>query len=217
MSVLPDYCYCITSKYFEVLCINVFFGTSTFYSLPAAGLFSCSWLRGTHGARRDTMAQVWALTEVRGTCSGGSKWQVPTGSDSEHVEPSRPMQTHVQVKIMSDGSCDPALISITVRLWCSVHRVMHDHLSHLLKLLLIILRPTNINKVAVRVWYSVHRVMHDDLSHLLKLLLIILRPTNINKVAYISYISIAMYLVLRICTNTHWVPQLSDFDPLDMD
>ena len=25
----------------------------------------------------------------------GSKWQVPSGRDSEHVEPSRPMQTHV--------------------------------------------------------------------------------------------------------------------------
>ena len=32
-------------------------------------------------------------------------WQVPTGSDSEHVEPSRPMQTHAQVKRMSDRSC----------------------------------------------------------------------------------------------------------------
>ena len=50
---------------------------------------------GHHGASL-------ALAEAR-TCSGGSKWQVPTGSDSEHVEPSRPMQTHVQVKAMSDG------------------------------------------------------------------------------------------------------------------
>ena len=50
--------------------------------------------------------QVWAPAEVRGTCSGGSKWQVRSGRDSEHVEPSRCMQTHVQVKRMSDGSCD---------------------------------------------------------------------------------------------------------------
>ena len=83
-----------------------FFGTSAFLSLSAAGLFSCSRLRGTQGARPDTTAQVWALAEIHGTCSGGSKWQVPTGSDSEHVEPSRSMQTHVQVKRMSDGSCD---------------------------------------------------------------------------------------------------------------
>ena len=31
-------------------------------------------------------------------CSGVSKSQVTTGRHSEHVEPSRPMQTHVQVK-----------------------------------------------------------------------------------------------------------------------
>ena len=55
---------------------------------------------------RNTTAQVWALAEVRGTCSGGSKSQVPTGRYSEHVGPSRPLQTHVQVKRMSDGSCD---------------------------------------------------------------------------------------------------------------
>ena len=41
---------------------------------------------------------VWALAEVHGTCSGDSKWQVPSGRDSEHVGPSRPLRTHVQVK-----------------------------------------------------------------------------------------------------------------------
>ena len=54
---------------------------------------------GHHGASL-------ALPEVRDTCSMGSKWQVPTGRHSNHVEPSRPMQTHVQVKKMPDGSCD---------------------------------------------------------------------------------------------------------------
>ena len=81
------------------------FGTSAFFSLPAVGFFSCSLLRGRQGGRPDTTAQVWALAEVRGTCSGGSKCQVPTGSDTEHVEPSKPMRTHLQVKRMSDGSC----------------------------------------------------------------------------------------------------------------
>ena len=89
-----------------LLCINSFFGTSAFFSLPAAGLFSCSGLRGTQGTHRNTRARVWALAEVRDTYAGGPKSQVLTGSDSEHVEPSRPMQTHVKVKIMSDGSCD---------------------------------------------------------------------------------------------------------------
>ena len=39
--------------------------------------------------------EVWVLAEVRGTCSGGSNWHVRSGRYSEHVGPSRPMQTHV--------------------------------------------------------------------------------------------------------------------------
>ena len=89
-----------------LLCRNVFFCTSAFLSLPAPGLFSCSRLRGTQGARRNNEAQVWALAKVRGMCSGDSKSKVNTGRPSEHVEPSRSMQTHVQVNKMSDRSCD---------------------------------------------------------------------------------------------------------------
>ena len=62
------------------------FCTSAFFSLPAAGLFSFSRLRGMQGVRANTTAQVWALAEVRGTCSGGSKSHVTTGRHSEHVE-----------------------------------------------------------------------------------------------------------------------------------
>ena len=68
-----------------------------FFCFPAAGLFSWSRLRGTQGARPNTTAQMWGLVEVRRTCSGGSKSQVTTGRHSDHVELSRPMQTHVQV------------------------------------------------------------------------------------------------------------------------
>ena len=68
------------------------------FSLPTAGLFSCSRLRGTKGARPNTKAQVRPLAEVRDLCSGGSKSQVTTERHSEHVEPSRPIQTYVQVK-----------------------------------------------------------------------------------------------------------------------
>ena len=50
-------------------------------------------------------AQVSALAEVRGKCSGGSKLNVPSGRHSEYVEPSRPLETHVRVKRISDGSC----------------------------------------------------------------------------------------------------------------
>ena len=46
----------------------------------------------------------WSRSVARAL--GVQKSQVTTGRPSEHVEPSRPMQTHVQVKKMSDGSCD---------------------------------------------------------------------------------------------------------------
>ena len=51
-------------------------------------------------------SQVWAPAEVRGSCSGGSKSPVTKERHSKHVEPSRPMQTHVQAEKMSNGSCD---------------------------------------------------------------------------------------------------------------
>ena len=66
-------------------------------------VLSAPWHAGSPPRPR---AQVWALAEVRSTCSGGSKWQVSSGRHSEHVGPSRPLQTHVQVKRMSDCSCD---------------------------------------------------------------------------------------------------------------
>ena len=65
-------------------------------------VLSASWHAGSPPG---PCTQVWALAEVRGTCSGGSKSQVRSVSDSEHVEPSKPLQTHVEVKRMSGGSC----------------------------------------------------------------------------------------------------------------
>ena len=64
-------------------------------------VLSAPWHAGSPPGPR---TQVWALAEVRGTCSGGSKWEIRSGRDSEHVDPSRCMQTHVQVKRMSDVS-----------------------------------------------------------------------------------------------------------------
>ena len=58
-------------------------------------MFSAPWHAGSPPRYR---AQVWALAEVRGMCSGGSNWQVPTGSDSEHVEPSRPSKPTYRLK-----------------------------------------------------------------------------------------------------------------------
>ena len=90
----------------------LFFCTSAYFSLPAAGLFSCSWLRGTPRARPNTTAQVWALAEVRGTCSGSSKLQVTTGRHSEHVELSRPMQTHVHVLLLGSDQKQVYLVRL---------------------------------------------------------------------------------------------------------
>ena len=87
-----------------LLCINVFLGNSAFFSLPAAGVSRALGFVARREPAR-TPRRKFGLAEVRGTYSGGFKWQVPSGSDSEHVEPSRSVQTHVQVKTMSDSSC----------------------------------------------------------------------------------------------------------------
>ena len=83
----------------------VFLAHRHFFS-SGAGRFSCFRLRGTQRACRNTTAQVWALADVRGTCSGGSKSQVSKRRHSEHVRPSRPLQTHVQARTMSGCSGD---------------------------------------------------------------------------------------------------------------
>ena len=103
-----------TTEEHYIMWINVFLCTSPIFSLPAARFFSCSRLQGTQGAR--PTAQVWALAEFRGTCSGGSKSQVTTGRHSENVEPSRPIQTHVQVKKMSEEFRMSFRILLTVAL-----------------------------------------------------------------------------------------------------
>ena len=69
-----------------------------FFSLPAAGLFSCSRLRGTQGSRVYTAVQVRALAEVYGTCSGGSKSRELASS---HGEAFRALRVHAHAN--SDG------------------------------------------------------------------------------------------------------------------
>ena len=66
------------------------------FSLPAAGLFSRSRLRGTQGAHVQTKAQVWVPAALRGACSGRKNreiWQVIAGLLSDQLEQARPMQT----------------------------------------------------------------------------------------------------------------------------
>ena len=91
--------------YYYVRSINVFFCTSALF-LFRPWVFSralCSVAR-----REPARTPHASLGPGRGPrhVLWGSKWQVPSGRDSEHVEPSRPLQTHIQVKIVSDVSCD---------------------------------------------------------------------------------------------------------------
>ena len=82
-----------------------FFGPSAFFPFRPR-VFSCALGSVARREPVGTPRASWALAEILGTCSGGSKCQVPSGRDSKHVEPSRCIQTQEQVKIMSDGSCD---------------------------------------------------------------------------------------------------------------
>ena len=71
-----------------------FFLTSTAYSLQAAGLFSCSRLQGTQGARPNTAAQVLALPEVCGTCFGCSKSRKVANNHREAFRAHGAIQAH---------------------------------------------------------------------------------------------------------------------------
>ena len=100
---------------------------------------------------------------------------------------------------MSDGSCDAVLSRIAVRVWCNVHRVttiviiwynvyrvMHDRLSPLIILLLIILRPTNIKKVAY-ISIATYFVFVPSLS-----------STDLDIVCFMLYFSCAHYAVSSV-------------------
>ena len=102
------YCCCRTLSRTYILVhiriyTNAFFRPFGIFFSSGCGYFlvlSVPWHAGSPPGPR---ARVWALAEVRGRCSGRSKSHVPSGRHSEHVEASRPLQTHVQVKIMSGG------------------------------------------------------------------------------------------------------------------
>ena len=70
--------------------VCVFLHIEIYFPLPAAGLFSCSWSRATQGST----AQVWALVEVRGTRSGGSKSRKLASNHGEAFRARRTIQTH---------------------------------------------------------------------------------------------------------------------------
>ena len=113
-------------------------------------------------------AQVWALAEVRSTWPGGSKWQVPSGRDSEHVEPGpcKPKYrlkkcptAHVKVKRMSDGSCDTWDLQCRhiVRHYLVMERLKECPTAHVQ-----VKRTSDgscdaavLSRIAVRAWYNV--------------------------------------------------------------
>ena len=78
---------------------NVFFSPFGIFFSPGRGSFlvlSAPWHTGSPPGPH---TQVWVLAKVCGTSSGGSKWHVRSGRHSEHVGPSRPMQTHVHTTV----------------------------------------------------------------------------------------------------------------------
>ena len=81
---------------------KLFFCTSPSFSLPAAGLFSCSWPRSTQGvrvyARRILGPGPSSVTSALGFQSR-EKWQVTTGSVSDDLEPTRPIETRNNCRI----------------------------------------------------------------------------------------------------------------------
>ena len=68
------------------------FCTSGVFALSPAGLFTCSRLRGTQEARVNTAVQVWALAEVRDTCSEGSKSRKLASNHGIRFQPPRDSQ-----------------------------------------------------------------------------------------------------------------------------
>ena len=92
---LQLYCIQSTTIHIYTYIYNMFFWPVGIFFSFVRGSFlvlSAPWhARSPPGPRM----QVWALAEVHGTCSGGSKSQVCSGRDSEHVQPSRPLKTRM--------------------------------------------------------------------------------------------------------------------------
>ena len=73
----------------------VFFAECKTFSLPAAGLFSRSWLRGTQGTRPYTTVQVWVPAGLHDACSGCSKSRNLASNHGIAFRPGRANQAHV--------------------------------------------------------------------------------------------------------------------------
>ena len=91
------------------------------FALPDAGRFSYSRLRGTRGACPDTACKFgpWPTSAARTV--GVRKWQVLSGRDSDHLEPSTFMQTQNHLNKMFDGMCMSFRILLAPRTGCLPH------------------------------------------------------------------------------------------------
>ena len=91
--------------YYYVHEMNLFW-TTAFWIFRSRSLFSLSRLRGRQGTRLKPgckcRSRPGSMARTPGV-QGREIRDTTTGRLSEHAGPSRPMQTHVQVKKMSDG------------------------------------------------------------------------------------------------------------------
>ena len=93
---------------YTLLCIYLFcfvFGIQNF-SVPAAGLFSRSRLRGTQGTRLYTTMQVWVPAGLRGACSGSSKSRNLANSHGIAFRPARASQDNGEPVFQLDCSTE---------------------------------------------------------------------------------------------------------------
>ena len=78
------------------MCKGVFYHIGMFSS-SARGYFLVLSVPWHAGSTPEHHGSSVALADVRGMRSGDSKLHVPMGKHSDHVGPSSPLQTHIQV------------------------------------------------------------------------------------------------------------------------
>ena len=115
----PSYRVCYGIKII-LLCINVFLALRHFCSSGRGSflVFSAPWYAG---ACPDTACKFgpWPTSAARTV--GVRKWQVLSGRDSDHLEPSTFMQTQNHLNKMFDGMCMSFRILLAPRTGCLPH------------------------------------------------------------------------------------------------
>ena len=105
-------------------CMYALFCALANFSLPTAGLFSRSRLRGTQGGRVHTAMQAWAPAGLRGACSGHSKSRELAlfhGIAFRDAEPPRTMETPKFQLDSLCGRCITPPLQLSSSLLCGGH------------------------------------------------------------------------------------------------